>query len=225
MGNSKQSVPVIVSRITAMQAGFQKDFTAKQSLTVEGSAMGQPAILGDLAADLALITDVTDARNTLANKSAAKKAGMPGVLKFLSAIEAALKQTFGSGDPRLQDFGIKPPKSRKQLTVEEKALAVASAKGTKAARGILGKNQRGKITTQGTPGLAVVDPQGNVVPGLLNGPTPPGSGKPVDVAPVSAVGGGNAPASGASAPQGASGPGGSTAGAGGNSPPAAGSGK
>jgi hypothetical protein len=196
MAANPKSVSVVESRITAMQAGFQKDFTAKQSLTVEGTAMLQPAILSQLETELALLTDVDDARNTLASKVAAKKAGTAGTLQFLTGLETALKAAFGTGNPQLLDFGIKPPKVKKALTAEQKALSVAAAKGTKVARGIIGKAQRAKITTQGKPGLALVDVQGNVVPGILTGPTPPGSGTPVTVN-AAAVGGGNAPASGA----------------------------
>src|ERR1700678_4038310 len=163
--SNKEADAVVVNRITSMVAGFQKDFTAKQSLTVNGTSMLQPAILSQLAAVLALLTDTDAARAALANAVAAKKAGAAGTTTFLSQLEAALKSTFGTGNPQLQDFGIAPPKAKKQLTVEQKALSVAAAKGTKKVRGIIGKNQRAAITTQGMPGLAVVDPQGNVVPG------------------------------------------------------------
>jgi hypothetical protein len=177
----KQAVSVIANRIVAMQAGFQKDFTPKQSLVVEGNTMLVPAILAQLAAELALVTAADNARTALAAAVAARKAGAQATTKFLDALESVLKMTFGSGGAQLQDFGIKPPKAKKVLTVEEKALAVAESKATKKARGIIGKNQRSAITTQGKPGLAVVDPQGNLVPGALTGPTPPGSGTPVDV--------------------------------------------
>lgn len=178
---NKEAGSVVVVRINAMVAGFQKDFTAKQSLTVEGTPMLQPAILSQLAADLALITNTENARNALAVAVAAKKAGAAGTTLFLSQLDTALKTTFGLGSPQLQDFGIAPPKAKKQLTVEQKALSVAAAKDTKKVRGIIGKNQRAAITTQGKPGLAVVDAQGNVVSGALTGPTPPGSGTPVTV--------------------------------------------
>jgi hypothetical protein len=197
--NNKEAAAVVVNRLTSMVAGFQKDFTAKQSLTVDGTSMLQPAILSQLAADLALLTDAENARNALAVAVAAKKAGAAGTTLFLSQLEKALETAFGSGNPQLQDFGIAPPKTKKQLTVEQKALSVAAAKGTKKVRGIIGKNQRAQITTQGKPGLAVVDPQGNVVPGALTGPTPPGSGTPVTVNPA-AVGSGNGPTSGGSTP-------------------------
>ena len=197
---NKQTVSIVANRLTTMAAGFTKDFTAKQSLTVEGTSMLQPAILAQLAEELALITDVEDARNALAAKVAAKKAGTPGTLKFLDGLETALKAAFGSGSAQLQDFGVKPPKAKKQLTAEQKALSVAAAKGTKKVRGIIGKNQRAAITTQGKPGLAVVDAQGNVVPGALTGPTPPGSGTPVTVSPGTVVG--SPPAAGNGTPSG-----------------------
>jgi hypothetical protein len=215
MGNTNtQTVSIIQSRITAMVAGFQKDFTAKQSLPVNGTTTLQPAILSQLAAQLALITDVEGARDTLASKVAAKKAGMPAVLAYLSQLEQALKTAFGAGNPQLLDFGIKPPKAKKQLTTEEKALSVAAAKGTKLARGIIGKAQRSRITTQGKPGLALIDAQGNVVPGILTGPTPPGSGTPAAVNAGTVVGSA-APSSPPTPPSGTP-PGGST-------PPATGS--
>lgn len=189
--NNTQTVSIIVNRITAMQAGFQKDFTPKMGLVVEGVNMLQPAILAELATDLALYTAADAARTALSNAVAAKKAAGPGIVKFLDTLETLLKQQFGSGAAELQDFGIKPPKARKVLTAEEKAVAVA--KGTKKARGIMGKNQRGAITAQGKPGLVLVSPTGTVVPGAMTGPTPPGSGTPVTVDPAT-VTGGSAPA-------------------------------
>ncbi len=189
MSNAKQTVPLVVSRITAMQAGFTKDFTAKMSLPVEGSSMGQPAILSQLETFLTVITEAEDARATLASKVAAKKAQMPAIAKFLSDLESSLKQTLGSGNPELQDFGIKPPKAKKRLTAQQKAVSTANAKATKAVRGIIGKTQRAKITTAGTPGVAILDAQGNVVPGLSTGPIPPGAREPLPVTGVAAVGG------------------------------------
>jgi hypothetical protein len=181
---NKQTVSIIANRITSMSAGFTKDLTAKESLTVEGTSMLQPAILAQLATELALVTNAEAARNALATAVAAKKAGAAATTKFLSDLEAALKAAFGSGSAELQDFGIAAPKAKKVLTAEQKALAVAAAKSTKVARGIIGSVQRAKITTQGKPGLALVDAQGNVVPGAVTGPTPPGSGTPVTVSAV-----------------------------------------
>ena len=201
MANNPKTVSVVQNRITAMQAGFTKDFTAKQSLAVDGNTMLQPAIMSMLATVLSLITNAETARTALAAAVAAKKAGMAQVLKDLDNLEAALKAAFGSGAAQLQDFGIKPPKARKALTAEEKALSVAAAKGTKKVRGIIGKSQRAAITTQGKPGLVLVSPDGSLVPGALTGPTPPGSGTPVAVtvtpAPASSSAGGSTSASAA----------------------------
>lgn len=194
MSSSKQTIPLIINRLTAMIGGFNKDLTAKQTLSVLGTVMTQVAILAELAADLQIVQDVVVAHETLASKTAAKKAAMPGITAFLAAIEQVLKNQFGPRDARLQDFGIKAPKSRKSLTAEQKTLAAATAKGTKKARGILGKRQRAAITQAGKPGLAMVDPKGGIVTGFVTGPTPPGSGTPV------AVTGGSAPAAPESAP-------------------------
>ncbi|HUB06804.1 MAG TPA: hypothetical protein VMB50_07385, partial [Myxococcales bacterium] len=184
-----KTVSLIVSRLTAMAAGFNKDFTAKQSLPVEGTTMLQPAILSQVATYLGIVNDAENARTALASKVAAKKAAMPDITKFLAALETSLKSAFGSGSPELQDFGIAPPKTKKQPSAQTKAVATANAKATKAARGIIGKNARSKITTTGTPGIVITDAQGNVVPGLSTGPIPPGAKAPVPVAAVS-VGGG-----------------------------------
>ncbi len=200
---SPKAFPVVQNRIVAMQAGFQKDFTPKQSLPVDGQSMAQQAILGQLGTFLKALTDVEDTRAALAQKVVAKAAAMPEIHRFLSDLEASLKQALGAASPLLQDFGIAPPRAKKKLTAEQKALMVASAKGTKKARGIIGKNQRKQITTSGKPGLVLVDPTGNAVPGLLAGPTPPGSRLPLNVLSVSTGDQGSAnagsPAAGAGA--------------------------
>ncbi len=193
---NSQTYSLIENRLSSMQAGFQKDFTPKQSLPVDGTPMTQQAIIGQIGSYLQILSDVAGARNALAVKIAAKKAAMPAIHKLLSDLEIALKFTLGSKNPLLPDFGIQPPKSRKKPDSQTKALAAAAAKSTKRARGIIGKNQRAQITAQGKPGLALVDAQGNVLPDALTGPLPPGSRTPLRVVSV-ALDGAAAPESAA----------------------------
>jgi hypothetical protein len=71
-------------------------------------------------------------------------------------------------------------KAKAQPSAETKAVAVGLARETRAARGPTGK-ARAAITTQGKPGLVLVNPSGQPIPGPLAGPIPPGSGTPAAV--------------------------------------------
>jgi hypothetical protein len=111
---------------------------------------------------------------------AAWKAAEPGLRKFVSNYEQALKGLFGVGSPELADFGI-IVKTKAKPSTETKAVALAQRRQTVAVRGPTGKKQRAAITAQGKPGLVLVSPTGTPIPGPLAGPTPPGSGTPATV--------------------------------------------
>lgn len=97
---------------------------------------------------------------------------------------AALKAQFGVGNPILTDFGINPKKPTAQRTAAEKAVSVALAAQTKAARGSnLGKKQKEAVTASGTPGLVLVSATGQPMASSVKGPTRPGEAEPVDAAP------------------------------------------
>jgi hypothetical protein len=126
---------------------------------------------------------------------AAWKAAEPGLRAFAKAYKTSLIGDFGEGNPELADFGI-AVKVKATPSVETKAVALAERRKTVAARGPTGK-ARQAVTTQGKAGLALVSPTGQVIPGALAGPTPPGTGTPATVNGATVVGGGTPPANGA----------------------------
>ncbi len=116
---------------------------------------------------------------------------LPGARLFLEALEAALKAQFGVRNPQLLDFGIGIPKPKVQRTAEEKAISAAKARQTRAAHGILGKNQRAALSVGGSPGLTLVSPTGEAAPGVVTRPVPPAdlSKMPPPVVPTAPNGG------------------------------------
>lgn len=207
-----KSVVGVAKKVNLMEAGFTKDFTAKMSVTVFGTAMTQVQVLAQLASIDALNTAVANAKSALKVAEAAVTAGLPTTRTFLEGLEAAVKAQFGVRSPLLADFGIGVPAAKSTRTAAQKAVSAALMKQTKAVRGIIGSKQRAGITVSGTPGIVVVGPDGAALPVSVLPPTPPG------VAPGgtgSVTGASNTQSSASSAPAGSTPP---SSGAGGNGP-------
>ncbi len=177
-GSSKE-----MSIVANLIKGATGSLAATSSLTVLGTAMLVSAILTKLQGYAALGSNVAQTYAAWRKAVADQKAAMPELRQFTSAFIAVLKQQLGPGNPVLQNFGIAPPKTRKQLSAEEKATSAALAKRTKKVRGPTGKVQRAQVTVEGKPGLQFVDPSGTPQPGLTRGPVPPAQ-LPADAPPV-----------------------------------------
>lgn len=183
-----RSVVGVQKKITMLEAGMNKDFTAKNSLTVAGASMTQVQILNQLDSYDDLYTAVANAKSAMKVAEAALEAALPGVKAFIEGLEAAVKAQLGVRSPLLADFGIGVPgASTVKRSSAEKAVSAALTKQTKAVRGIIGPKARSKITVSGTPGLVLVGPNGAPLPVSTLPPLPPG---------VSPIGGsGSTPAS------------------------------
>lgn len=179
---STNTPTAILAKIAALVAGTTKNIVGKATITVAGTAMTAAQIVAKLAAAPPLYAAVTAARQTLTTALTVWEAALPGLRKFITQYEDALKGTFGVDSPQLQDFGISPKKAPAPRTAAQKAVSSALAKQTKAVRGPTTAKARAKVTTQGTPGLVLVSPDGTPIPGGIQGPTPPGSSQPVDAA-------------------------------------------
>jgi hypothetical protein len=186
-----------LAQCDALEAGTTQNIVGKATVTVATVAMTAVQINAKLGQGDTLYAAVTAARAQLDTAMAAWKAAEPGLRAFVTAYIDALKGLFGVGNPVLKTFGI-VIKPRTKPSAETTAKAVALRKGTHAVRGPTSKKQRAAITTQGTPGLVLVSPTGQPIPGALAGPIPPGSGTPaaVNLVPGSTNGGSSsAPAS------------------------------
>jgi hypothetical protein len=198
----------LIKKIDALEAGTTKDIIGKATVTVLGVAMTAAQINAKLGTADTLYAAVANAKTALKAALAAWDAAVPGLKAFIKSYEGALKGVFGADGVQLLDFGINPVKPPVR-SAEEKAVSAALAKRTRGTRGTLGKNQRESTTTQGKPGLVLVDPSGTPIPGgLVTGPTPPGATAPVDaaanLAPVGSSTAGNDPNGGAATPPGGS---------------------
>jgi hypothetical protein len=72
---------------------------------------------------------VDDAAAAHRTKVAAEAAQAPHLRRVISVFVAFVKATFGNSPDALADFGISPRKARTPLTAEQKAAAVAKARG------------------------------------------------------------------------------------------------
>ena len=186
-----------VSKATNLVAGAQKNLPTTSRFTILGVAMLVPAIIAKLQGFLTLDLQVAQTYAAWKAAVAAREAALPEAKAFIAAFIAVLRQEFGPGNPILPSFGIPLPKPRRQPTAEQKATAVALAKRTHGKRGPTGKRQRAAITVAGKPGMKLVDPQGNEIPGVTQGPIAPAGGN--DAAPgVTAPAAGTQPAAGGS---------------------------
>ena len=191
MATSKASV---TNKVNLLIAGMNKNFTAKNSLTVGGQSMTLAQIVAQLAAEVTLIGNVTDTKSAWSAAVAAVKAGATANSLFVANLIAAIKQAFGPSSPLLASFGIATPKPKAALTAVQKAVSTALAANTRVVRGTKSEKQKQAITTSGKPGVTVVSPSGE--PLLTVGPVAPGSSAPptVTVAASAATVSGSTPA-------------------------------
>ena len=202
--NNGKNPSAFLKKVDLLESGTTKNVVGKSTVTVAGNAMTGPQINTTLGKGDVLYSAVTSARAALKQALSAYEAALPDLEQFVKDYVHALKGTFGSKNPVLVDFGIAIAKTPVR-SVETKAKALAKSRGTRDVRGIKGKVQRQAITTAGTPGLALVTPEGQLVTGALSGPIPPGASAPVDVAgglPVTgaAPAGGSTPAAASPSP-------------------------
>jgi hypothetical protein len=179
----------LLEQIDALETGTTQNIVGKATVTIATVAMTAAQINAKLGQGDTLYAAVVAARTQLDTAMAAWKAAEPGLRAFVTAYIDVLKGIFGAGNPILKTFGI-VIKARSKPSAETTAKAVALRKETHEVRGPTSKKQRAAITTQGTPGLVLVSPTGQPIPGALAGPIPPGQGTPavVNLVPASANG-------------------------------------
>ena len=139
-----------------LSAGTQKHLSTMSQLIVGGGTYTPAQAESQLKAISTLRSDVDAARTTLKAKIAAEKAQIPTLRTFLMAYVAYIRGTFGNSPDVLADFGLAPKKAKTPLTVEQKAVAAAKRKATRAARGTTGK--KAKLAVKGNVAGLVMTP-------------------------------------------------------------------
>jgi hypothetical protein len=135
-------------------AGVQKHFTNASTLTV-GSASYTPAQIESSLQTVIDLRAAVDAAKVAAKAKLVAEAAQAAPLRiFINALAAYVKASFSQSPDVLADFGLKPRKATTPLTNDQKALAAAKRKATRAARHTMGKVQK-KVVTGDVTGVVV----------------------------------------------------------------------
>jgi hypothetical protein len=137
--------------------GFTKHAATITSVLVDGAVMSTKDIVGMLQARIAASQATTSARATWQATVVADAAEHAKTRTAASGLRQAMVVAFGSQLDTLADFGLTPRKVRVQ-TPDQKMVATAKAKATRAARHTLGKVQKSKITGANPSGVSAEAP-------------------------------------------------------------------
>ena len=150
------------NRNNLMIAGLEKNYTAKQTILVDGVATLQPQVIAVLQAanDASSATAAAEAayHKAVADEAAAEAAADVTYLSLKAYFLLSNKKT-----PQvLSDYGLEPV-AKQVPTAEVKAAAAKKRAATVAARGVVGKRKRAAITAPApaatTPAPAVTTPK------------------------------------------------------------------
>ena len=144
-------------------------------LTLDGAPTTIDAVMNDFQSFIDNRAAVVAAQTTARNMVAAGRAAMPALNAVLAAFIAFVRNTLGASSAALADFGIPVRKAPAPKTAEQKAVATAKRKATRAARGTKGPKAKAQV-------------HGNITAQLVVTPGPP----PVAPAPAAPATGGTA---------------------------------
>jgi hypothetical protein len=141
--------------------GTQKHFpNGTQQVQLEGALMTITGILNGLQSFLDNRSAVVAAQATAKAKVSVERAALPGLDALISAWTAYVRLAFGAQADVLADFGLAPHKAPAPMTAEEKAVAAAKRKATRAARGTKGPKAKSQIHGNATATLVVTPADG-----------------------------------------------------------------
>ena len=115
---------------------------------------------------------IVAAQTAVRNKVAAEGAGMPALNALFEAFIAFIRQTFGASSTVLADFAIPVRKTPVAQTAEQKAVAAAKRKATRAARGTTGPKAKKAIKGNVTASLVVTPAAASDATGTGTAPAP-----------------------------------------------------
>ncbi len=151
------------AKLKALLAGVESTLAAKSSLTINGKPTTQAQMVTILEAQIALFDAARTAKTAASVAVAALHTGLPAAVTFAKQLSGVLKQTLGETNAQLAQFGIPLPKPRATLSAGKQAVANLRRSNTRAARGILGKNQRAAIQPNVVSTQVTLGPDGKPV--------------------------------------------------------------
>jgi len=173
----------VQQRLQQVRDATAKYLPATTDLLLGGQSVKVSDFLTGLDSALASLALVNEAKTGLVQARGDRKQKIAGAREQVAQLKTYLLATWGKGNPQLASFGF-APKPRTPLSSEQQALKTANATLTRKARGTKGSKQKLEVTTQGKPGLVLVDADGTPMPGVLKGPTAPGLPAEPTVAPA-----------------------------------------
>jgi hypothetical protein len=179
---SKPTKASALTQVQALIAGTQKHFP-NGSFTL-GNAPYTAAALIQMYQNLgnALIALAT-AHVQLKEAGLTVKAGQAQVGPVIQDYKRFLLSSFSTAPQTLADFGLQPPKVRKPLTSDQRAVAKAKVTATRTARGTTSKKQ--KLAIKGDVTSVNITPV-KVAP-VTQPPAAPAASTPVISAPSAAT--------------------------------------
>jgi hypothetical protein len=156
--NNKNGKATLMAQVIA---GARKHFpNGAETLKLEGASTTIDAVLKELQGFVDARNAIVAAQMAARNMVAAERAGLPAMTALLAAFIAFIRNAFGPTADVLADFGVPVRKVPVPKTAEQKAVAAAKRKATRAARGTKGPKAKlavhGDITAQ-----LVVTPAGS----------------------------------------------------------------
>jgi hypothetical protein len=171
--NSKLNVTQQNAADQALVDGFNKhQATLPASLIIGGVAVPTATIISTLSSRIAARAAVVPARATYQALVQANRDELSKSKALVSGAREALKVMFAGQVETLADFGLKPRKAPTPRTPEQKAVSVAKAKATRAARHTMGPKEKAKITGENPQGLPPVAPPPPAPPAPTPGAAP-----------------------------------------------------
>jgi hypothetical protein len=140
--------------LVQMDQGVQQSLPAGTVLTIDGTAMKQPAIDTKLAGYITTFKAVDAAKAAYQEAVAARLAITVEARTFYKQLKAVLKTYFASQPSVLATFGLSPDKAIAS-SAKTKLLAVGKRSQTRKVRGTKSKKQAKAITVVGEPPLTM----------------------------------------------------------------------
>jgi hypothetical protein len=150
--NSKAGRTTLVGNLIK-GSGLHLDPT--QKVVLNGTATTVGAILTQLQSFVNNRNAVVAAQATARDAVATERAQAPALNVVIDAFEAFVRFTFGDQATVLSAFGLAPHKVPAPKTAEEKAVAAAKRKATRAARGTTSAKQKKSVKGNVTATLVV----------------------------------------------------------------------
>jgi hypothetical protein len=142
--------------MTQVIAGARKNFpNGSQVITLDGTSTTIEAVVNEFQTFVTNRAAIVAAQTAVRNKVAAEGAAMPALNATFEAFVAFVRQTFGKSSTVLADFAIPVVRTPVAQTAEQKAVAAAKRKATRAARGTTGPKAKKAIKGNVTASLVV----------------------------------------------------------------------